>query len=137
MMTNHLQISLFLLRVSVFLVMLMWTLDKILNPAHAAAVFGAFYSIGGMPASAYTVLGVLELVLIGAFVAGFSKFWSYGAVMVLHAVSTASSFNQYLAPFEPGNLLFFAAWPMLAACVALFLLRDADELWTFGRKQPR
>ena len=26
------------------------------------------------------------------------------------------------------NLLFFAAWPMLAACFALYLLRDLDTL---------
>jgi putative oxidoreductase len=28
------------------------------------------------------------------------------------------------------NLLFFAAWPMLAACIALYLLRDQDTLLT-------
>ncbi len=51
----------------------------------------------------------------------------------MHAVSTLSSFRQYLAPFKGPNLLFFAAWPMLAACIALFLLRDLDTLWTVGR----
>ncbi len=136
MTSKRLQISLLLLRVSVFLVLLMWTLDKILNPEHAAAVFGAFYSIGGLPPPAYTILGVLELVVISAFLAGIARFWTYGGVMVLHAISTVSSFHQYLTPFEPGHLLFFAAWPMLAACVTLFLLRDADELCTFRRKQP-
>jgi putative oxidoreductase len=49
---------------------------------------------------------------------------------VLHGISTLSSYRQYLDPFD--NLLFFAAWPMLAACVALFLLRDLDTKWTLG-----
>jgi hypothetical protein len=30
------------------------------------------------------------------------------------------------------NLLFFAAWPMLAACFALYLLRDLDTLGVVG-----
>jgi hypothetical protein len=45
-------------------------------------------------------------------------------VLLLHAVSTFSSYRQYLDPFN--NLLFFAAWPMLAACFTLYTLRDLD-----------
>jgi putative oxidoreductase len=55
---------------------------------------------------------------------------SYGGVLILHSISTLSSYRQYLDPFN--NLLFFAAWPMLAACVALYLLRDVDTKWTVG-----
>lgn len=28
---------------------------------------------------------------------------------------------------------FFAAWPMLAACIALYLLRDLDTPWALGK----
>lgn len=44
------------------------------------------------------------------------------------------SYRQHLAPF--GHLLFFAAWPMLAACFALYALRDLDTLWVFQRSAP-
>jgi hypothetical protein len=37
---------------------------------------------------------------------------------------------QYLNPWEPNNLLFFAAWPMLAACFSLYLLRELDTKFT-------
>jgi hypothetical protein len=38
----------------------------------------------------------------------------------MHAVSTLSSWKMYLTPFAEGpSLPFFAAWPMLAACVTL------------------
>jgi hypothetical protein len=47
---------------------------------------------------------------------------------VLHGISTVSTFSQYLAPFQGTNLLFYAAWPMLAACVTLYALRDLDTL---------
>jgi hypothetical protein len=76
------------------------------------------------------VIAAIELVILLKFVAGYKKKYTYGAVLVLHAVSTLSSFRQYLAPFDGPNLLFFAAWPMLAACFALFILRDLDKKWS-------
>lgn len=118
------------LRLGVFLVMLMWTLDKFINAGHAARVFENFYSVGGLEQTAFLVIGVAELALILAFVAGYQKRVSYGLVLVLHSVSTLSSYRQYLDPFN--NLLFFAAWPMLAACFALYYLRDLDTKWTVG-----
>lgn len=117
--------SLFVLRLGVFIVMLMWALDKFVSPGHTAAIFENFYGIGGLSATLAYVIGALQLLLIIAFVVGYRKTISYGLVLVLHGISTFSSFPQYLDAFN--NLLFFAAWPMLAACVALFVLRDYDH----------
>lgn len=122
--------ALVLLRLGVFVVMLMWTLDKFVNAAHASRVFAGFYGLAGFGPGLLAAIGAAELLLILAFVVGLWKRWTYGAVMVLHAVSTLSSYRQYLDPFD--NLLFFAAWPMLAACVALYLLRDLDTKGTVG-----
>lgn len=130
--TERLQWSLFLLRAGVFIVMFMWTLDKFVNPGHAAAIFENFYMISGMGGIVLYTIAAVEMALILAFLAGLCKTWTYGAVMVLHGVSTLSSWNQYLNAFD--NLLFFAAWPMLAACIALFLLRDSDTRWTLGKE---
>jgi uncharacterized membrane protein YphA (DoxX/SURF4 family) len=120
------------LRLSVFLVMLMWTLDKFVNVSHANRVFANFYGLdlGAIPLYA---VGVAELMVILAFLLGYRKRISYGAVLVLHGVSTLSSYRQYLDPFD--NLLFFAAWPMLAACAALYLLRDFDRTFTIDDSQ--
>ncbi|MDE2155238.1 MAG: hypothetical protein KGJ32_04980 [Xanthomonadaceae bacterium] len=126
--------ALLFLRLSVFLVMLMWTLDKFIRPEHAAGVFAHFYTVAGLGATAFLVLGSIELLLLLAFVAGFARRFSYGAVLLLHAGSTLSSWHQYLHPDEGANLLFFAAWPMLAACVALYLLRDYDSMTLDGAK---
>lgn len=135
MSTNErLPIALLLLRVGVFIVMLMWTIDKFVRPEHASGVYEKFYFIPGLGHAVLYAVGTLELALIAAFVAGLWRRWTYGLVLVLHAVSTLSSFNQYLAPFQGPNLLFFAAWPMLAACIALYLLRDRDTLLTLGRR---
>jgi hypothetical protein len=121
-----------LLRLSVFVVMLMWILDKFVRPAHTATIYKAFYkAFYRLPLSApslFYLLGALELVLIVGFVLGVQKRLTYGVVTVFHGISTLSTFSQYLAPFQGANLLFYAAWPMLAACVTLYALRDLDTL---------
>ncbi len=136
MNTDHrIPVALLLLRVSVFLVFLMWTLDKLVNPGHAEQVFARFYLIGGLGASAFAVIGGAELVLLRGFLAGYQKRWTYGAILLLHGIATLSSFRQYLTPFS--NLLYFAAWPMLAACFTLYVLRDLDTHWVVPARSTR
>lgn len=123
---RRVQVSLLLLRLGVFVVMLVWTLDKFVAPEHAARVFENFYYLEGMGAGLLAVIGAIQLVVVLGFVAGLFRTWTYGLVLAMHSVSTLSSWPRYIDIFD--NLLFFAAWPMLAACVALFLLRDSDTL---------
>lgn len=129
--------ALFVLRISVFLVMLMWTLDKFVRPGHAASIFEHFYGLGGFGEAMIYIVAVAEIGLLIGFVLGAAPRWTYGAVFLLHGVSTLSSYRQYLQPFEGSNLLFFAAWPMLGACFALYTLRDLDTLWGIPSKRER
>lgn len=128
-MQNKITMPLFLLRLSIFVVMLMWTLDKFIAPQHAAAVYEKFYYLGGLGSSIMWLIAIAELILILLFVAGRFKNITYLAVLLLHAVSTLSSYFKYLDPFN-GNLLFFAAWPMLAACYLLYIMRHEDTRFT-------
>lgn len=125
---KKLQLPLLLLRMTVFLVMFMWTIDKFINPGHAAKVYESFYHIAGLESVVMYVIGAIEMIILLLFLGGYKKKYTYSAVLIFHTVSTLSSFKQYLAPFEGGHLLFFAAWPMLAACFTLFLLRDQDKM---------
>ncbi|CAA0096212.1 Uncharacterised protein [Halioglobus japonicus] len=129
---NRVANALVLLRLGVFVVMLFWTLDKFINPQHSSGIFEKFYGLSGMSANFFMLIGIAQLALVLAFVAGYKKRFTYGAVLILHLVSTLSSWQQYMDPFN--NLLFFAAWPMLAACFALYYLRDMDTHWTIDRK---
>jgi hypothetical protein len=52
-------------------------------------------------------VAAIELVIVPAFVAGFKKKWTYGFMLVLHGISPLSSYNQYFAPFEKVNPIFF------------------------------
>lgn len=129
---QQLGIALLALRLGIALVFIMWALDKVLVPEHAMKVFSGFYGL--VISSGFSVaLGIGQLIFIGVFLAGLWKNLTYLAILVLHAGSTFSSFAKYLDPFN--NLLFFAAWPMLAACFALYLLREHD-IYVL-RKQPQ
>jgi len=128
---DRISLALLTLRLGVALVFFMWTLDKFVQPEHAAAVYENFYFIGGLGNTAFYIIGALEMLLVAAFVAGIYKRFTYGLILLLHAISTLSSWSQYLQPFE--HLLFFAAWPMLAACFTLYYLRDMDTRWTLGK----
>lgn len=132
MTATRIQWSLLLIRVGVFIVMLMWTLDKFVQPEHSGKVFESFYGLSGWSEGVFLVVAVLEMLLILVFLIGMWKRMTYGLVLILHSVSTFSAFSMYLDPFN--HLLFFAAWPMLAACITLYLLRDEDTLLTLKHK---
>lgn len=128
---NRLQWSLFALRLGVFIVMFIWTLDKFVNPGHSIAIFEKFYSIPGLGEMTAYIMGALQLLLVLAFVAGIKKRLTYGVIFIMHGASTLSAFNQYFDAFN--HLLFFAAWPMWAACFALYFLRDEDTKFTLSK----
>lgn len=134
-LTRRLPVALFALRITVFLVMLVWTVDKVLNPDHASAVYEHFYFLPGIGPGLLAAVALAELVIIILFLAGIARTWTYGAVLLFHAVSTLSSWQVYLDPYSGSNILFFAAWPMLAACFALFWLRDQDTMLTVGGRR--
>src|SRR5207247_345305 len=126
---NRLGVALLVLRVTVFVVMLIWTIDKFVRPAHAASVYEHFYFLRGLGQPTMYAIGVVELAVLAGFVIGFAPRLTCGLVLLFHGVSTLSTFRQYFHPFEGPNILFFAAWPMLGACFALYYLRDLDTLW--------
>src|SRR5207237_10583334 len=113
---DRIRLPLFLLRMGVFIVMLMWTLDKFIRPGHAAGIFKRLYGIEGISPTVFYVIGALELLLLVGFVTSTAKRYTYRLVLLLHAISTLSSYQQHLAPFD--NLLSFAACPLLAARIA-------------------
>lgn len=129
---RRIAVALLILRITVFLVMLIWTIDKFVRPAHTISVYEHFYFLRGLGSAIVYTIGAAELLLLLGFVIGFVQRLTYGVVLLLHAVSTFSSFHQYLHPFEGTNILFFAAWPMLGACFALYYLRDLDTLWSIS-----
>ena len=127
---QQLKIGLLLIRLSTGIFFLIWSLEKLIYPEITQKVFSRFYMIDISPTISYGV-GILQTIIILAFMAGLFKTWTYGAILGMHAVSTISTYKELLNPYEPPNHLFWAAVPLLAALVALFLVRQEDNLFTF------
>jgi len=123
-----LEISLLLLRLSIGAFFLVWSVDKIVNPDHAQAVFERFY-LTSISAELSIAAGVAQTLVILAFMAGALKTLTYGAALLMHTVSTLSTWEHLVAPYAPDtSMLFWAAVPLVFALLALFLLRNRDRL---------
>ncbi len=130
----RLELSLFLLRIGVFIVLLAWTLDKLLNPAHAISIFEEFYFISGLKNSVMMGVGVIELVFILIFVAGIWKRYTYGIVILVHTISAIAPWEKYTVELGATySMLYYADWPMLAGAITLYVLRDLDVKYTLAR----
>ena len=130
------QVALLILRVSLAAFFLVWSVEKILAPELALRVFQTFY-FSSPSTEILIALGVLQTAIVLAFLAGLFKTWTYGLLLAMHAVSTASSWERLINPYEPPNHLFWAAIPVLGALLALFLLRRRDNLLTLSLRGAR
>ena len=128
---TKLEVSLLIMRLTFAAFILVWAVDKVIAPEHAQKVFSHYYFME-LPAAPFMTIGIVQIAIILAFAVGFMRFWSYGAVLLMHAVSTASTLPKLVDPWAAGprGLLFWAAVPALGAIIALFVLRDRDRLWS-------
>ena len=131
-LSRKLGIGLALIRISTGIFFLVWSIEKILYPEVIQKVFSRFYLLDISP-TVSVAIGIIQTLIILAFMAGLFKIWTYGAILGMHAVSTLSTYKELFNPYEPPNHLFWAAVPTLAALIALFLLRKEDNLLTFSR----
>ena len=130
---RNLELSLFLIRITTAVFMLIWAVDKIVNVKHAQAVFGAFYAWKDASPQILLGIGIVQVVILLAFAAGILKFWTYGAVFLMHAASTLVGWSKMIPPYGPtASMTFWAAVPVLAGILALFLLRDRDRMLAVG-----
>lgn len=135
---KKLEISLLIMRLTFAAFILIWAVDKVIDPEHAQAVFSRFYFTELSP-EPFVVIGIVQIAVIVAFAVGFARLWSYGAMLVMHALSTASTFAKLVDPWAAGprGLLFWAAVPTLGAIIALFILRDRDRLFSVDAARGR
>lgn len=128
-----LAIPLLILRIALAVFLLLFGIDKLVATETTLEVFAHFYGLSVSAPVAY-VAGILEILLSLAMLAGLWKTATYGLGLLLHAISTLATHEQLLSPFGE-NHLFIAGMPVLAAFVALFLLRDHDVLWSVDARR--
>jgi CBS domain containing-hemolysin-like protein len=128
---GKLLISLAIIRISIGIFFLVWSIEKIVAPELAQKVFKNFYFSEISPGVS-VILGIIQTIIVLAFIAGLFKTLSYGALLGMHTASVLSTYQQLLNPYQPPNHLFWAGVPVLGALIALFILRKSDRLLTFN-----
>ncbi|TDI61737.1 MAG: hypothetical protein E2O92_02415 [Alphaproteobacteria bacterium] len=120
------QIPLLILRITLGLFLLQWGIEKFVLPDTTAMIFAGFYGIDGLTHTIAYVLGGIQCAVALSVIAGFQKKISYLLAFLIHSVSTLATIPLMLAPYDPGNHLFFTGVPVLAAMGLLWYLRDYD-----------
>ncbi len=132
-------LALLILRVTLGLFLLLWGLEKLIIPARTVGIYDHFYGIP-MTTAVAPVLGVLQVALALALLAGLWRRWSYGLATLIHAFSVIASWRPLIDPWGliGGEVkhLFLAGVPVLAGFVVLYMLRDLD-LWTIDGQRTR
>ncbi|MFQ5621345.1 MAG: DoxX family membrane protein [Candidatus Nanoarchaeia archaeon] len=126
------KLALFILRIGLGVFLLLWAIDKLVAPDSTVKIFQMFYNIP-ITLNVAFIVGIAEAILAIAIMTGMWKQWSYGLGLAAHTISVLSSYKQHLDPFGK-NHLFIAGLPVLAAFIALYMLRDKDTLWSLGEK---
>ncbi|MEM9616499.1 MAG: hypothetical protein AAF936_00930 [Pseudomonadota bacterium] len=134
MSNSNLKTALFILRLGITIFFAVWALEKFIKPETTVAIWEAFYHVDALPLQASYAIGALQAAVVLCFFFGILKFWSYGLLMLMHAGSTVSSYEQLFNPYTGSNHLFVAAIPVLGALIALFLMRSDDTLLTLPAK---
>src|SRR5688500_3092403 len=95
--------SLLVLRVTLGIFLLQWGIEKFLVPSMTPAIWGYFYGINVPQAAAY-LFGAAEIAIAACLFLGMVRTLSYGAAVVLHAVSVLVSWRQLIDPWaDPAN----------------------------------
>lgn len=128
--------SLLGLRVSLALLMIVWGLDKLVNPGHGAAVAERFY--GGVLSgeSVMPVLGSLQILLGVGVGLGLLRSYLYPVLAAVTGVTLAGVWRSIVDPLgwylEGSNILFFPSLIVFFAVLVLMAHRDEDTLRVGG-----
>lgn len=132
-MPSNIKIPLFFTRLSIAYFLLPWVLMRFVKPESAKGIAAKYYKISSMPEIATTIIGVLWVLLLVAFVAGFKKRISYGLVLIIHTVGTLWTLPYLIVGTGTANLLFFAAIPVIGAMWLLYALREHDTFLSINK----
>ena len=124
--------ALLLLRASIGLLIVLWGIDKIVNPAHGLAVSDAFY--GGlltMP-SLMRIFGVAQALVGFLFIVGLLRRVVDPVVLLLNTASLLGVWRSIVDPWgwylEKTNVLFFPSLIIFAASLLVLVSREEETL---------
>lgn len=130
MTSEKLKYPLFLMRVSLFFVLLIGTLIKLIHPDVVINVISyvSLFHISNM--TGVMVLSFFELIVLFSFLLGFKKKITYGLVLVMNILSFISILTIFLDILYPTYFILLYIIPMIAGSYVLYVLRDYDSVFT-------
>ncbi len=120
------------LRASIGYLLVIWGVDKLVNPAHGLAVSDHFYlGVFSFP-RLMPVFGIAELVLGGLVIAGVCRRYTYPLVVAIAAITVAGVWRSIVDPWgwylQGANALFYPSLIILAASLVLLADDRADSI---------
>lgn len=135
-------LSLLLLRVSLGWLMVVWGIDKLTDPEHAARVAEGFYLGFGSGGTFLTVGGGLQVLLGLLLVVGLLRRVTWPLMALINGITLIAVWKSIVDPWgfflEGGNLVFFASAVVFTGILAAWASLDDDTLsldyWAWMRR---
>lgn len=132
------QNALLFLRISIGLLLVVWGLDKIVNPDHGMAVSDGFYFGLLSFRPLMPVFGIIEIAVGAAVIAGFMRKYAYPAALLFNGVSMLAVWKHILDPWGwylgETNVFFFPSLIIFAGTLVLYAFQDQDTKVVGGRR---
>lgn len=124
--------TLFLLRVSLGWLLVIWGADKVFNVEHGMAVANKFYFGFLAIESALQVAGALQILVGLGVVVGLARRWVYPIQVLLNGASLLATMQSVIDPwswlFEGSNPLFYPSLIIFTGSLLLIAYRDEDRI---------
>jgi len=127
-----------LLRISLGGFLALWGIDKLVASDDTVKIFSHFYKLP-IGTSIVWIIGWLEILLGLSIGIGFKRKYSYLIGLIVHLISTVSSWKQLLDPWGKylidgkNSHLFLASIPVLATFIVLYFNRE-DGTYTLDAR---
>jgi len=124
--------SLLALRVSIALLVLLWGIDKLVDPQHAIQVSDAFYHGLLSHPGLMVVLGVGQIAVALLALAGLFRRWVDPVILVINVGSMVGVWRSIVDPWgwvlEGTNVLFFPSLIVTAGCLVMIAFQDQETM---------
>ncbi len=125
---RRLEISLLILRLSTGAFLVVWTSLKFFRPEWMVNIFQNAYGQAWVTQDLAFLIGTIQGLLVLAFLIGFARRITYGLVTLMHATGVIASIPGLINFTQYPNNLMWTAVGTLGALVALYIMRDRDNL---------
>jgi uncharacterized membrane protein YphA (DoxX/SURF4 family) len=132
--------TLLFLRLTIAYLLVIWGVDKLVNPEHGLAVSRMFYAglFGGR--ALMPVYGAVQIALGALLALGIARRFVYPAVAAITGTTLLGVWRSVADPWgwylEGSNVLFYPSAVVFAAVLALWAWRGEDVLAVGARQLP-